>query len=400
MTAWRPEDDALVARLNDERLIARLWAVESGGAEPLPPRAAGMLGALRERAPEAVASGDLAALGAALRPRPLRDAPPAFLHHLAAYEERLAEALRAEPARWVERRTTALAAWLALVDEGDYLARIGRAQVPDGGAEVALGVWRRPLRELAEAARQDARGLGVRGQWAMRGLAHVDQACEAAGCSATLRREVEVVAQRLRTEVVEAALAVVSDAIAEATGRGTAEQRGPELAAELAAIWRWSDLDEHVERFAVDELTPMAWNVYQRETGYDHLRAIVTPLEPLVESLARRVQSDPTRIAYAAPVAQMFVFRAEMATRLDIQTTHAERAVAICPTHRNGRLILARCLAHEVRGRLDHGFGASMDKDELKKKLERARALHPRTKGLDELERRVDELGWWKGWGR
>ena len=97
---------------------------------------------------------------------------------------------------------------------------------------------------------------------------------------------------------------------------------------------------------------------------------------------------------------RMFVFRAEMATHLNIRTTHAERAVAICPTHRNGRLILARSLAHEVRDRLDRGFGAAMDKDELKKKLERARELHPSTQGLDELESRVDALGWWKGWGQ
>ena len=96
----------------------------------------------------------------------------------------------------------------------------------------------------------------MRGQWALRGLAHVSGACEAAGCSTTLRREVEATADRMRTEAVEAALAVVADAIADATGRGVAEQEGPKVAHKLAAIWRWTDLDEHVERFAVDELTP------------------------------------------------------------------------------------------------------------------------------------------------
>ena len=397
MTAWRPADDALLARLEDERLLERLWTFESGGAPALPPRASGMLGAFRawrEGVPD-----DLAALGAALRPRPLRDAPPAFLHHLAVYEERLADALRGDPSRWVDRRTAALAAWLALAQEGDYLRRIGEVQFPEGGEDVARSVWRRPLRVLGEAARRDAPSLGTRGQWAMRGLAHVGQACEAAGCAAGLRAEVEAAAERLRTEAVEAALAPVSDAIADATARGVAEQEGPKIAHELASIWRWTDLDEHVERFAVDELTPMAWNVYQREPGYDNLRAIVTPLEPLVDSLAERLARDPMRIAYAAPVAQIYVFRAEMATLLGAQRSHAERAVAICPTHRNGRLILARTLAYEVRGSLDRGMLATMDKDALKKKIERARELYPRTKGLDELERRVDELGWWKRWG-
>lgn len=398
MTVWRPADDALLSRLKDERLFDRLWAFESGGAPPLPSRAAALLEA--SRVARGHGSEDLATLGAALRPRVLRGAPPAFLHHLAVYEERLSEALLADPARWVERRTTALAAWLALVEQGDYLRGIGRAQLPDGGEEVALGVWRRSLSVLAAAAREDARALGLRGRWALRGLAHIGRACEAAGCTATLRGEVEQVAERLRSEAIEEALAVASDAIADATARGVAEQRGPEISAQLAAIWRWSDLDEHAERFAVNAMTPMAWNVYQREPAYDNLRAIVTPLEPLVESMARRLADDPTRVAYAAPVAQMFVFRAEMATHLNIQQTHAERAVAICPSHRNGRLILARCLAHEVRGRLDRGFGVAMDKDELKKKIERARELYPRTKGLDELERRVDALGWWKGWGQ
>jgi hypothetical protein len=95
----------------------------------------------------------------------------------------------------------------------------------------------------------------------------------------------------------------------------------------------------------------------------------------------------------------MFVFRSEMATVAADQRQHAERAVRLCPTHRNGRLILARTLAREVQAGLDRGFVAALERAELKAKLERARELYPRTKGLDELQARVDKLAWWeRGW--
>lgn len=401
-SAWRSEDEALLRRLEDERLVERLWAFESDGAAPLHPRAAGLIEGLRatDAGRRAITEVDVGAVARLIRPEPRSRLTPAMLHLLAVYEERLASACEGEPARWIAARNGALAAWLALVEQGEHLRRLGQAQWPQGGAEVALELWRRPLAELGAVARAEARSLGERGKWAMRALSRIAEACRVAGCTVELSRRVQTEADRRRTEAVEAALSVVGDAIADVTARGVAEQQGPKLAERLVAIWNWSDWDEHVERFAIDELTPMAWGVYQREPAYANLRAMIEPLEPLVDNLAQRVARDPTRMAYAAPVAQMFVFRSEMATTADEQREHAERAVRICPTHRNGRLILARRLAREVQASLEQGFVAAFESVELKAKLERARELYPRTKGLDELEERVNELGWWERWKR
>src|SRR5688500_18741062 len=46
---WRAQDDALLARLEDESVLERLWSYAAPGAPPLPGRAAGLVPWLRAR---------------------------------------------------------------------------------------------------------------------------------------------------------------------------------------------------------------------------------------------------------------------------------------------------------------------------------------------------------------
>jgi len=65
---WRAQDDALLARLEDESVLERLWAYAAPGAAPLPARAAGLVPMLRahDRGRDAIArAGSGAAPGAA-----------------------------------------------------------------------------------------------------------------------------------------------------------------------------------------------------------------------------------------------------------------------------------------------------------------------------------------------
>jgi hypothetical protein len=387
---WCAEDDALLARIQDERLLHELWQVDGRGAEALHPRAAGLISALSDQAQ----SRELDQLATIAHEAPVEGMSPPLLHMLAIYQERVSDAVTRDGPRWIAAVLRSMVAWLALVDEARYLTSLGQAQYPDGGAAVALDVWRRPLNALGAMARGDARSLGERGQWAIRALSRMNEA--ARDRNTVLRQEVEKTAERLRTEAVEEALAVVADAIHEATARGAVERDGPTIAAQLARIWAWSDWDEHVERFCVDELMAIAWNVYQAEQGYAGLRALLRPVEPMIDSLARRLERDNSRIAYAAGVAQMMVFRSEMALSAPTRLSWAEEAVRICPTHRNGRLILARTLAAEVRDRLDTPFATQLDRKHMMRQVERARELYPRTGGLDDLQRRLEELPWWR----
>jgi hypothetical protein len=202
-------------------------------------------------------------------------------------------------------------------------------------------------------------------------------------------------AERERARAIDEALAPIGVALTEAMALGRAEHMGPELMRRVAAVWHWADCDEHVERYAVEQVTPIAWNLYQEEGGWHQLRQLLAPLEPLVDQLAVRIQRDPSRIAYAAPCAQMFVFRAELAASGEEQRRLAETAVAVCPSHSNGRLVLAGILCHEVRACLDRGFVLAAQRGELRATVERAAELYPASKSVDELRQRIEALQGW-----
>lgn len=404
---WRAEDQALLERLEDEEVLDALWRSEAPGAPPLHPRAAGLVQVLRARAggPEAIAAihgGDSGPLVAMVRPSTMIGVPGPLLHHIAVYNARLAEAPALSPERIESARLCSLAAWIALAEERTYLERLARAVLGDDG-EVSRAVDSAalaPLDALGADARAGARELDDQARLALRTLAHVADACRISGCAATVRKRFETRAEQLRARAIEVALAPISEAISDATARGQAEREGADLMDRVAHVWRWSDGDEHVERFAVDVVTPIAWNIYHEPNSDGAMRRLIAPLEPLVDRLAWRIEADGSRIAYAAPCAQMYVFRSEIGATAEARQRWVERGLAICPSHRNGRLILASLIVHEVRDRLDRSvmFMQGSDFHDLETKLARAEELYPRTKGLDDLKARVAEArarSWW-----
>ncbi len=412
---WRADDEALLGRIEDELLMEQLWRAEAGaGTVALHPRASGLVRMLRtlpggEAAVAAAVDGlragacDVSQLRALTRPSSLRGLEGRLLHHLAVFHRRVADAIgprSAEAAVVLLGRS--MAAWFALGAERSYLRRLSRAVLGDSASDdvcesAAEEAVLAPMTELGKRAQQGAPSLSRASLTALRALAQVPQAGRLASCKVATQKRLERYADKQRSLAIERALTPISNAISEATANGSIEQAAPRLMARVAAVWRWADRDEHVERYAVDQVTPVAWNIYADDTDYHRVRALIAPLSPLVDHLAYRIQDDPSRIAYAAPCAQMFVFRSEAATTSAEQRRLAERAVALCPSHRNGRLILATLLCNEVRDRVDRGLLLPVDRKRLLALVDRAEALYPRTSGLDELRVRLESSHWWGG---
>ena len=403
---WKREDQFLLERLEDEQILEELWRIEARGSAPLHPRAAGLIHELRatDEGSDAIAratSGEWAPLLEAVHPSAMRGRAGTLLHHLAVYNARVADS--SHDATEQERaRLCSLAAWIALADEGSYLRKLVSAvlddeDVQDAIAQAALV----PLDELGERATAGARERDEPSRRALSALGHVSDACRMSGCAATVESRFERHAARLRARAIDVALAPIREAVSDATARGQAEREGAALMQRVADVWHWAGGDEHIERFAVDTVTPIAWNVYHEEHSDRALRQLIAPLEPLVDRLGWRIEADGSRIAYAASCAQMFVFRSEVSTSAIVRRRWAERSLQICPSHRNGRLILASLLVHEVRDHLDRSplflMGAKMT--ELEAQLSRAEELYPRTRGLDDLKQRLadaKEKSWWR----
>ena len=395
--------------------MEQLWRAEAGmGAATLHPRASGLVRMLRNlpggeaavaRAVDGLRAGacDVSPLRALTRPTSLRGLDGKLLHHLAVFHRRVADAIgprSAEAAVVLLGRS--MAAWFALGEEGSYLRQLTRAvlgasatdEACDSAVEEAVLA---PMTELGQRAQRGAPSLSAASLTALRALAQVPQAGRLASCKVATQKRMERYADKQRSQAIERALAPITVAMSEATANSTIERAAPRLMARVAAVWRWADRDEHVERYAVDQVTPVAWNIYAEDTDYHRVRALIEPLSPLVDHLAYRIQDDPSRIAYAAPCAQMFVFRSEAATTTAEQRRLAERAVALCPSHRNGRLILANLLCNEVSDRIDRGLLLPADRKRLLALVDRAETLYPRTRGLDELRVRLESSSWWGG---
>lgn len=407
--AWRPDDEALLERLEDEEVLERLWAAAGDPSAPPHRRASGLIRELRAvpggaLAVEQAARGDLGPLVRLVNEPDPAALSPALAHHLALWHARVAAAL--ERARDPERRGGAerprlcsIAMWLWLAGESAYLARLAE-RVAGGGLpadELARVTSEAPyaaLDALGAQARAGARELSEPARIALGVLARVSEAAALAGVSERVRKQAERRAQRARGAAVDDAIARVDHALEEASAREATTEELVALFADARAVWRWTDRDEQVERFVVERVTPFCWDRY-RARKWSELRTLLGPLEEPVEHLARRIARDPTKIAYAAPCAQMLVFRAEIAQSFDAQLALAERAVALCPTHRNGRLVLADLLVERSLRALDVAMpwatGDAVAKAE--KDVRRAAELFPMLKRLPEAKQRLKALG-------
>lgn len=440
---WRIEDQDLLQRLEDEAVVEALFDAlvpsepPPAVAEPAPrdrsllagrlhPRAAGLVAELR-RLPEGaavvaafMAEGDLAPLsrvigGLAEETHPrvdverqherfvrtLTEGSPELLHHLALFHAEVAIALeQSDPDAAATFWSHSLAAWLALSEERTYLAHLSEAVLGDaarkGRAAEVLPPERAPLElvgEMARRAEASARELGPAGRAALLALARTDEAARVAGAPPEMARRVGAEAERRRNAAIEAALAVIDEGLDEANARGELGSSGRALLLRAVPVWSWTSRDVAVEQFIVDRVDEIGWELY-RARAWDELRLLLAPFRPMFDSLAERIERDPSQLAYAAVCAQMFVFQAEVAPYIPQRRELAERAVEICPTHRNGRHILASVLCEEAieatRGMVL--FAKRHEVGHVRWMIERAEALSPHASELPEAKRMLERV--------
>jgi hypothetical protein len=392
---WRPDDEALLQRLEDEEVLARLFQHHAGPASGLAarsPRAAGLVASARALpgatdAIGAARTGDAAPLARLLEAAPMSARPPELLHHLALYFGSVARALEAiAPDAAANAWTRALAAWLALGEERAYIMRLEAAILGPKDRDVAIPPERVPLEtvdELGRRAEAAARDLAPSGRAALLALAWVADAARLAGASDDATARVAQAAERRRNAALDAALAVVGEALDDANVRGDLTTSARGILVRAVDVWAWSGNDEAAEHFAVDRLATVGWELYRARRWAD-LRQLLEPFRGLIEHLAARIERDPTKLAYAAPCAQMFVFLSDVETHAPRKRELAERAVHVCPTHRNGRLVLAAILCEDAQTamRAMPLFARKSEIARVEALLARAEQLYPQSGDL------------------
>ncbi|MBK8940695.1 MAG: hypothetical protein IPM79_24530 [Polyangiaceae bacterium] len=361
---------------------------------------------------ERAAAGDASSLAEQLRSS-MASWTAALKHAAAIYFERLAlERERALPksgqlsasalaAAAHDATLRRVAAWIALADDGTFVrelaSRVAGGAVPaavlDGLAEAAVD---RALTELGGRARGAVTDLGARGAAALHALGRIREACKLAGASGATTKRVVALAERAAARAVDEALAPLADELREAQARGAPAAELVASMSRVRAVWEWSGHDEAVERFALDQVTDPAWEIYRR-VAWPELRALLAPCEPLYESMEARILARPSELAYAASCAQTLVFRSELETDREREWAFAERALRLCPTHRNGRLVMADLLSARALALLSRTTAPTARRDvaeatELLARAEAAFAGRARTKEaqgrLDDTKRR------------
>ncbi|MRG96614.1 hypothetical protein [Polyangium spumosum] len=399
---WRDEDEALLARLTDEVAFERLFRHQAGPDARPPTRGAGLCAALRklsggERAVIhcAAPGGKLDLLLPLLEPARQIDAPAELLHHLALHHAALADAA---PALQPDAFVRSVTAWLALGREEGYLRDLGKAIMDDeslsrmGLARVMQDALLGCIEDLGERARLGARDLTDEAQRALVALGRVPEAARIARASEGLGDRASRRASSLVAVAVEEALAPVLAAFTEATAQGDpSAAEGATMLGRFASVWRWSGEDESVEHAAIEQATPIAWAFY-RASRWDDLRTLLAPIAPLVDSLARRIEGDPSRIAYAARAAQMLVFRSDVVRTVKETMELLDWALRICPTHRNARLMKANTLCDQAL-RLLPGARAPTrtGHDEAAGLIDQAEQIYPGATRLPEAKKRLGE---------
>lgn len=398
---WRPDDQQLLERLEERTVMRALWRRMSRGAPPPSERAAGLVHLLRQtdegaRAVEQALEGELELLVALTRPRRYDGLRPTLVHHLALWHHAVARAAPPD-AEAEEAWLHALAAWTALATEATYLRSLAEAVAGDAvpavdREAVALGAPSRLLAELEALGLEGAASLSDTTALGLRVLSRVPEALARCGttqdtlASHPLARE----AKRRRRALVDAAMEPVHLALEEAQAKGQPGE--PHLAAFASAVrvWRFTAHDLELERFVLDQVLPIAWELYNHK-HWSLLRRLDQTLAAVVDALANRLGQDPELVAYASRVAQMLVFRAELEGRFETQLEIAERALALCDTHRNGRLVCADLLSERALRRIETAPLWDRKRAALEARVDtrRAESLFP---GLDRTKRAKEAI--------
>lgn len=140
------------------------------------------------------------------------------------------------------------------------------------------------------------------------------------------------------------------------------------------------DGDARFRRIVVTAILPIAWRRYTARKWED-LRALLATIEQLTDGLATELEAHPEDLAYRAAACQVLVFRAEVALTASRQMELAERALALCPTLRNARVVLAsQLVARALR---------TPDPRLAERDLDRAHSLDPFHPQLKERVRKT-----------
>ncbi len=362
-SVWRADDDALLRRLENEELLHAVWADWNANSDNAAPhvRASGLIALIREsaegeRAAQYALDGDRTALHALIAPASLSALRPPLLHHLALFFAAVGDAAPTT-SRACDAYVRSFAAWIALGAEGTYLPGLVSAVAGDSlseaeQTEIVRGTPLARLCELAEAGRATAGDRSPTAQLALRVLARVEQAIEISGARtregvhAPITEQARQECRRLRLGILDTALEAMADSLDVAGGQSPNAEH-MKLLDGVVETWEWADRDFEVERFLVDRAMPIGWELYNARR-WDMLRRMTGILRAPVDSLVARIVDDPAMLPYAARAAQMLVFRAEMEPRLVDQILAVKKAVEICPTHRNGRLVYSDLLAERA----------------------------------------------------
>jgi len=412
---WRAEDDALLERLENEAALDRLYRHHVGAAAeraPLHPRAGGLVAEARrmpggEAAVRAALEGDVGKLARLVDQPPLRDRTPAMLHHIALYFAKVASTTEsATPDIAANAWMRSLAAWMALGEERSYLQVLEEAILGiDEKAPAAAKAKPRAelvppervpldvLADLGKRAEGTTRDLAPRGRAALLALSWVGEAARIAGAKEDTTRRVRAAAERGRAAALDAALALVGEELDEANVRGDLTTKGRTILARAIDVWAWSGNDEAVEQFVADRLATIGWELY-RAHDWPGLRLTFDPFRPIIESFAQRLEKDPTRIAFAAPCAQMLVFLTDIEAVPARKMELAERAVRLCPSHRNGRLNLASLLLDDAMSAMRNMviFTRKGEIDRIAALVERAEQLYPQSTELPEAKTMLERV--------
>ena len=413
-SGWRTEDEALLQRLEDESLVERLYGILVGDrgdkATRLHPRAGGIIAEVRKisggaGAVAAALGGDIVTLAKFIDALPFAKMTPELLHHLALFHGKAAAALeKTAPDLAANAWTWSLASWLALANERAYLSKLEEAVLgkaaggssPSTLKSAGIPPERVPhelVAELGRRAEAGARELLPSGTAALVALAKAEDAAKLAGAPPIAERELRIEASRRRNAAIESALEPIAAGLDEANVRGELTTTGRTLIVRAVAVWTWTGHDEAVEHFVVGQVDRIGWELY-RARDWSALRYMLDPFKPMFENLAGRVEKDPSQLAYSSACAQMYVFMAETDLNLANRLVLAERALKICPTHRNARVVLASMLCDRAIDLLREMVVVkrTADLDRAQAMIERAEKLYPQTRELEDAKKKLNDV--------
>ncbi len=338
---------------------------------------------VRARAIVALEGAQAGPLAERLRPIALDDVPDRRLHAIAALEgARFTRAIAGTDEAAIEASAKSLIrAWATLGKRAGYLGSLA-APVLGASASTAGAVATRIGLDRAVAALLDRAASGGD----LGGLLRALRAAESLG-DETARR-----ATRARLEALDLVLDPLRRTLDELATRRPSEG---ELVAAFAAIraeWRRCDRDLEIEVLAVERIADFAWDLY-RERKFPELARIVDEIVEPSSSLATRVEHDAAAIAWAAPCAQVLVFRAELAPRFDAQVELAERAHRVCPTLRNARLVLGDFLLTRAERAIDRNAARTTGGTTPEDDIARAASIQPELKRLPVVREKLARRG-------